>query len=121
MSDLNRLFGRSRTPGVYRSDADPADLNAALARAGWATALLGPATTTEGFYAEVASALDLPEYFGRNLDALWDCLTDLDVPTVVIVGEWTRFAQAQPARWAAILAVFEERCARSPAFAVVLA
>lgn len=121
MSDLSPLFGRSRTPGVYRSAADPADINAALARAGWATTLLGPSTTTEGFYAEVAAALDLPEYFGRNLDALWDCLTDLDVPTVVTVGEWTQFAQAQPASWAAILAVFAERCGRAPAFAVVLA
>jgi ribonuclease inhibitor len=27
------------------------------------------------FYDEVARQLDLPAYFGRNLDALWDVLT----------------------------------------------
>jgi RNAse (barnase) inhibitor barstar len=121
MNELSRLLGGARTPGVYTSDRDPADVRAALARAGWSTALLGPASTTEGFYDEVAAALDLPEYFGRNLDALWDCLTDLETPTVVIVSEWTRFAEARPSRWAAILDVFAERCSRPPDFAVVLA
>lgn len=30
-----------------------------------------------------ALALDLPEYYGRNLDALFDCLTDLRTPVTV--------------------------------------
>ena len=29
--------------------------------------------------------LQFPEYYGRNLDALYDCLTDLDETEVVIV------------------------------------
>lgn len=29
----------------------------------------------EDFYAQLKSKLDLPEYFGDNLDALWDSLT----------------------------------------------
>lgn len=28
----------------------------------------------------IAEAFDLPEYFGRNLDALFDCITDLKPP-----------------------------------------
>ena len=30
-----------------------------------------------------ARALDLPEWYGRNLDALFDCLTDLGEPVAV--------------------------------------
>lgn len=30
----------------------------------------------EAFHEYVASSLGFPEYYGRNLDALWDCLTD---------------------------------------------
>ena len=31
-------------------------------------------------------ALDLPEHYGKNLDALFDCLTDLSDCTVVLRG-----------------------------------
>ena len=31
--------------------------------------------------------LPLPEYYGRNLDALYDCLTELTDTVVVIEGE----------------------------------
>ncbi|MBE6036426.1 MAG: barnase inhibitor [Clostridiales bacterium] len=33
---------------------------------------------------ELARALQLPEYYGRNLDALYDCLMDLPECTVVL-------------------------------------
>ena len=29
--------------------------------------------------------LDLPEYYGRNLDALFDCLTELEEPCEIVV------------------------------------
>ena len=41
--------------------------------------------------------LDLPEYYGRNLDALYDCLTDVSEPTRIILhtkgvrGEMTAY------------------------------
>lgn len=31
----------------------------------------------EAFHDIVAAKLEFPAYYGRNLDALWDCLTDL--------------------------------------------
>lgn len=31
-----------------------------------------------------AEALDLPDYFGRNMDALHDCLTDIFEPVCVV-------------------------------------
>lgn len=37
-------------------------------------------TTAAGFHAELARGLGLPSWYGANLDALIDCLTDLDAP-----------------------------------------
>ena len=31
----------------------------------------------------IAEKLDFPDYYGKNLDALYDCLTDIDTPTAV--------------------------------------
>ncbi len=33
--------------------------------------------TLRGFYGQVAKALSFPDYFGKNLDALDECLADL--------------------------------------------
>ena len=35
----------------------------------------------EDFYAQLKEKIELPEYFGDNLDALYDCISgDLDMP-----------------------------------------
>ena len=45
------------------------------------------------FYEEIARELPLPEYFGRNLDALWDVLTtDIEGPIELI---WEDSADSQ--------------------------
>jgi ribonuclease inhibitor len=37
------------------------------------------------FYSEIARKLHFPEYFGRNLDALWDVLTtDIEGPVELV-------------------------------------
>ena len=35
----------------------------------------------------LAEMLDLPDYYGKNLDALYDCLTELGECTIVLEGE----------------------------------
>lgn len=43
----------------------------------------------ESFHFEVKSSLNLPEYYGENLDALWDCLTGcIETPLTLI---WSDF------------------------------
>ena len=35
----------------------------------------------------LAEMLDFPDYYGKNLDALYDCLTELGECTIVLEGE----------------------------------
>jgi RNAse (barnase) inhibitor barstar len=46
----------------------------ALTEAGWRTAVVPPASGISQVHAALSAGLDLPDYFGRNLDALWNCL-----------------------------------------------
>ena len=41
--------------------------------------------TAEEIYDYLQTELSFPAYFGRNLDALHDCLTDLSAPTRLIL------------------------------------
>lgn len=38
----------------------------------------------ESFYKEVSQVFSLPDYFGNNLDALYDVLSDIEGPIEVI-------------------------------------
>ena len=42
-------------------------------------------STVEELHAALARELDLPKWYGGNLDALYDCLTDLDEETILRV------------------------------------
>ena len=41
--------------------------------------------TADAVYDYLEKELSLPAYFGRNLDALHDCLTDMGAPTRLIL------------------------------------
>jgi ribonuclease inhibitor len=45
--------------------------------------------TIEDFHREIKSVLELPDYYGSNLDALWDCLTGWVKTPVTLV--WKDF------------------------------
>jgi len=41
--------------------------------------------TIEDFHREIKNVLELPDYYGNNLDALWDCLTGwIETPLTLI-------------------------------------
>lgn len=46
----------------------------------------GQLTTKDAIHDALATALDLPEWYGRNLDALHDCLTQLQDVELVLIG-----------------------------------
>ena len=50
--------------------------------------------TADAIYDHLQAELSFPAYFGRNLDALHDCLTDISVPTrLVLTGASSPYAK----------------------------
>lgn len=74
---------------------DLAALRAASARAGgrFVTADLRACKDRASALRELGRQLGLPEWFGANLDALYDALTDLEGPGWVIVVELPRVSE----------------------------
>jgi RNAse (barnase) inhibitor barstar len=66
------------------------------------------------FHCAVAQALNFPDYYGQNLDALNDCLRDLDVPqdggTVLVLLHYNAFASNNDDYAKAVLDVFATAC-----------
>ncbi|MFE0649789.1 barstar family protein [Streptomyces sp. NPDC059534] len=53
-----------------------------------------------------AAALALPHWFGRNWDALADCLGDLPEPVTLVVTGWQGYARTRPQEWRTAQEVF---------------
>jgi hypothetical protein len=105
--------------------ADPFGGLLAGARAeGWSTVLLDLTGVTgkPALMDRFARALDLPDWFGRNWDALADSLGDL--PTgerglLLVVTGWQAYADACPEEWAVAREILDS--ATGPGLCAVLA
>lgn len=86
--------------GVYRwrAASDVADVRHTVEHAGWQFGYLDGVhiETVAEFHTAIADALVLPPYYGRNLDALADCLTDCDGSQILLWDAWGVFARAEP-------------------------
>ena len=51
-------------------------------------------TDKAGFHNAVAQALELPSWYGKNLDALHDCLTEASIPTQIRFENWALLEEA---------------------------
>ncbi|MCD9877346.1 barstar family protein [Streptomyces guryensis] len=86
-------------------------------------------TDKAGLMDRCARALRLPDWFGRNWDALVDSLSDHTVwpegaverGLTVVVRNWQGYAQASPQEWETAREVFAEATDRTPALSVALA
>lgn len=92
---------------------DVAALGTAAGLKGFAADLSG-ATTLDGAYAVLAGAMAFPDWFGNNLDALMDCLTDMswaEAPGYLLLLTGTApLANADPAGFADLLEVLDAAC-----------
>ncbi|MFI5764344.1 barstar family protein [Streptomyces sp. NPDC051563] len=97
---------------------DPRPLAPALdaaEAAGWATVRLdldGVRSKAE-LMRRCGAALEVPEYFGGNWDALADALRDLSwLPAapgrLLVVTSWRAYAEARPADWETLSEILEE-------------
>src|SRR5690242_15475704 len=76
-----------------------------------------------------AQALGLPDWLGRNWDALTDSLADPSVwppdaagrGLIVVVTGWQAYAEARRQEWATAREVFTEASGREPLLTVALA
>ncbi|MFV0390584.1 MAG: barstar family protein [Paludibacteraceae bacterium] len=62
--------------------------------------------TMDDFYREAELKLDLPDYFGNNLDAIWDSLTAyIELPVFV---EFINMTMQKMHDFAALILLFED-------------
>ena len=76
-------------------------------------------TDKAGFHAAVAEALDFPAHYGKNLDALHDCLTELS-DTQLVIEDCALAARNMPEKWAGFLAVFLDSAQENPGLEIKL-
>ena len=83
-------------------------------------------TDKPGLMDRCARDLRLPDYFGRNWDALADVLCDPGLwseyaagkETVVVVRNWRPYAKARPDEWGTAREVFSQASALTVALAL---
>ena len=62
----------------------------------------------------IADCLSLPEWYGHNLDALYDCLTEIGAPTHLVLVGWDDNLPFSPG----FRSVFEDAQLDNPAISV---
>ena len=142
MSGLADLLAGHDSPGVWRwtSPRDVDDVRATVEGVGWTFAYLDGVgvESRHEFLVAIGRALDFPDTYGTNFDALADLLDDVPAPeggvdgasagatgatgAVLLWDAWSGFARTDERWFSVALTVLRERCsdpARSP-FAVLL-
>jgi RNAse (barnase) inhibitor barstar len=100
---------------VLRYAPDAARALAEARRGGALAHLVGPVTSKADALDAIGAALSFPTWYGRNLDALHDCLVDLswqpDSEHVLIWVGHRQLEAADPEGYRAVLAVLVDAAA----------
>ena len=113
MERLEQRLCEPRKSAVYRATELPQELEHAARVGGlrWVAVDASAARTKAQMLGLLGRTLEFPSWFGRNWDALEDCLTDLswiEQPGVVIhVTEFGAYAKADPDGFAILLDIFK--------------
>ncbi|HET8561023.1 MAG TPA: barstar family protein [Marmoricola sp.] len=91
MTGLAGVIAGHLKPGVYQwhTAFSPTQVRHSVEHAGWRFGYVDGWTHQDKgtFLDAVADALQFPEYFGQNFDALTDCLRDVDGNGVVLLWD----------------------------------
>ncbi|GEP37098.1 hypothetical protein NPS01_07610 [Nocardioides psychrotolerans] len=126
MSGLEALLDGLLAPGVHRlhPSYDVGGLRPVVEHAGWRWAHLdGWTRETKGEVLHgLGEVLGFPEHYGRNLDALADCLDDICDATVLVWEGWGAFAVTDEPTFAVVVEILRRRTGRkgAAAFSVLL-
>jgi RNAse (barnase) inhibitor barstar len=125
VSGLAAVLAGRHAPGVYLWHAgfDADEVRHAVEHAGWQFGYVDGWRRTDkvGVLTAVGEALGFPDYYrGRSLDALWDCLTDVAEPTVLLWDGWSTLARADEATFEKVRGILEERATLVPPFTALL-
>lgn len=71
----------------------------------------------ERAHAYLAEVFEFPDYYGKNLDALFDCLTELGECTIMLKGE--HLLHQADSYGIKVLQVFEEAAQANPKLKLV--
>lgn len=77
--------------------------------------------TQDDFHAVIKSSLDCPDYYGRNLDALWDVLTGyIETPSRLMIVGAVHLEEKLGGFGKAALNMFHEAAKEVPELGVVV-
>ena len=77
-------------------------------------------TDRQAAHAYLKQALSLPEYYGNNLDALFDLLTEREAETVLVLACWQQLDDLRGSYGVALLDTLREASEENPKLEVVL-
>ncbi|WP_374456626.1 barstar family protein [Nocardioides sp.] len=117
MSGLAAVLAGHEGPGIHlwHGAFEVDDVRHTVEHAGWAFGHVDGWTAADsksGFLAAVGEALDFPDYYGQNFDALADCLHDVGahVSGVVLLWDgWGTLARADERAFSVALSVLGSR------------
>ena len=73
-------------------------------------------TSIRDLHSLLKEAFSFPSWYGNNLDALFDCLTDLGEETVLTLLGTEHLAQSLGPRWSAFADTLSDAAAQNPRF-----
>ena len=112
--DFSSLIGNTAHSGVYHlPSSGRSSLLSAVATLGFAyfDIDLADATELDAPLSELGTALGFPDWYGHNLDALHDCLTDFswhEAPGYILVIRGADALHADPEAFASLNSVFSD-------------
>lgn len=113
MTSLEDRLREPRKSGVFRATEPPADLESAAQAVGLRLYAIDASAvrTKSQMLGLLGRSLAFPPWYGRNWDALEDCLTDLDWlqdPGIAVRFEgFEPYAEADPDGFAILLDIFK--------------